>query len=196
MNPLNNTLGKQLDADREPAEVVAPVSTMEAGAEPAPPAAEPVPSAAAPEAPNTSSSPAEAGGAPLLAVAAEAAKATIGGDDVTQTWEERSRERKHELQALREKEKATLGALQRRGAKERLAYLMKQTGQLAHLPTLLPLPLPLPLPLALTRHARALSSTHRGARRELAAARAATTSAATVSAAAAGAACASGASLF
>ena len=156
MNPLNNTLGKQLDADREPAEVVAPVSTMEAGAEPAPPAAEPVPSAAAPEAPNTSSSPAEAGGAPLLAVAAEAAKATIGGDDVTQTWEERSRERKHELQALREKEKATLGALQRRGAKERLAYLMKQTGQLAHLPTLLPLPLPLPLPLALplTRPAR------------------------------------------
>ena len=132
---------------------------MEAGAEPAPPAAEPVPSAAAPEAPNTSSSPAEAGGAPpppLLAVAAEAAKATIGGDDVTQTWEERSRERKHELQALREKEKATLGALQRRGAKERLAYLMKQTGQLAPLPTLLPLPLPLPLPLALplTRPAR------------------------------------------
>ena len=65
---------------------------------------------------------------------------------MTQTWEERSRERKHELQALREKEKATLGALQRRGAKERLAYLMKQTGQLAPFPPCYPYPYPYPSP--------------------------------------------------
>ena len=63
----------------------------------------------------------------IRAVEAEAPRATIGADEVTQTWEERSRERKLELQALREKEKATLGAVQRRDAKERLAYLMKQT---------------------------------------------------------------------
>ena len=102
-------------------------------AEPARPAAEPVPvpSAASPEAANTSTNPAEAG-APLVALAAEPPKATIGADEVTQTWEERSRERKHELQALREKEKATLGAVQRRDAKERLAYLMKQTDVFAH----------------------------------------------------------------
>ena len=67
-----------------------------------------------------------------MALAAEPPKATIGADEVTQTWEERSRERKHELQALREKEKATLGAVQRRDAKERLAYLMKQTDVFAH----------------------------------------------------------------
>ena len=108
-----------------------------APAEEAAPAAASDAPAAASDAPGTSadagssSGPAEAG-APAAAVEAEAPRATIGADEVTQTWEERSRERKLELQALREKEKATLGAVQRRDAKERLAYLMKQTDVFAH----------------------------------------------------------------
>jgi len=109
-----------------------------APAEEAAPAAASDAPAAASDAPGTSadagssSGPAETGAPAAAAVEAEAPKATIGADEVTQTWEERSRERKLELQALREKEKATLGAVQRRDAKERLAYLMKQTDVFAH----------------------------------------------------------------
>lgn len=95
-----------------------------------PPTAEPGPSAAPHGPPDASSNLAKS--APLpTAEAAEAPRATIGANEATRSWEERTRERKHELQALREKEKATLGAQQRRGAKERLAYLMKQTDVFA-----------------------------------------------------------------
>ena len=108
-----------------PAEEAAPAAASDA-----PAAASDAPGSSA-DAPGSSSGPAEAA-APAAAVEAEAPRATIGADEVTQTWEERSRERKLELQALREKEKATLGAVQRRDAKERLAYLMKQTDVFAH----------------------------------------------------------------
>ena len=100
-------------------------AAMAPAEEAAPAAASDAPGTSA-DAPGGSSGPGEAA-APAAAVEAEAPRATIGADEVTQTWEERSRERKLELQALREKEKATLGAVQRRDAKERLAYLMKQT---------------------------------------------------------------------
>ena len=109
-----------------PAEEAAPAAASDA-----PAAASDAPGTSA-DAPGSSSGPAEAGAPTAAAVEAEAPRATIGADEVTQTWEERSRERKLELQALREKEKATLGAVQRRDAKERLAYLMKQTDVFAH----------------------------------------------------------------
>ena len=111
----------QRGAAMAPAEEAAPAAASDA-----PAAASDAPGTSA-DAPGSSSGPAEAGAPAAAAVEAEAPRATIGADEVTQTWEERSRERKLELQALREKEKATLGAVQRRDAKERLAYLMKQT---------------------------------------------------------------------
>ena len=106
-------------------------AAMAPAEEAAPAAASDAPGTSA-DAPGSSSGPAEAGAPAAAAGEAEAPRATIGADEVTQTWEERSRERKLELQALREKEKATLGAVQRRDAKERLAYLMKQTDVFAH----------------------------------------------------------------
>jgi len=71
---------------------------------------------------------------------AEAEGGALEGNDaaaqptstVEKSWHERNRERKAQLDALRRKEQTELDDTQKRGAKERLAYLMRQTDVFAH----------------------------------------------------------------
>ena len=85
-----------------------------------PPPVTPAPPKPAPAAASASSAGASSATAAEIVAAAEA------------SWDERSRERKKQLEALRQQEKDKLGKDQKKGAKDRLAYLMRQTDVFAH----------------------------------------------------------------
>ena len=96
-----------------------PPKERRGGRAPPPPPAAPTPKKT-PTAASTSAAGASSESAAEIIAAAES------------SWDERSRVRKKQLESLRQQEKDKLGKDQRKGAKDRLAYLMRQTDVFAH----------------------------------------------------------------